>query len=181
MIENNFDMNSKNSFKLSHFPKLLVKTYTQWISKNPFRLSAVIAYYSILSLPALLIIIFNNRCDVRNSGVQSSPTKLFNNWRKSLKERCLYVISYHKHLKTSIPIDLNAAGEINRYQETLLNSWGLNNYFIKYNSSLLIWELGCFFNTNTHINLVASPRITDPDVGIESINSFISSFRNNIV
>ncbi|MCK5442948.1 MAG: YihY/virulence factor BrkB family protein [Maribacter sp.] len=52
-------MNSKNSFKLSHFPKLLVKTYTQWISKNPFRLSAVIAYYSILSLPALLIIIFN--------------------------------------------------------------------------------------------------------------------------
>lgn len=46
-------------FKLAHLPKLLVKTYKKWIEKDPFQLGAVIAYYAILSLPALLIIILN--------------------------------------------------------------------------------------------------------------------------
>ncbi|WKN43632.1 YihY/virulence factor BrkB family protein [Tunicatimonas pelagia] len=36
---------------------ILKKTYLEWISDDPFRQSAVIAYYSIFSLPALLIII----------------------------------------------------------------------------------------------------------------------------
>jgi len=46
-------------FKLSHIPKLLVKTYKKWIDKDPFQLGAIVAYYAILSLPALLIIILN--------------------------------------------------------------------------------------------------------------------------
>jgi len=44
-------------FKLSHIPKLLVKTYHEWMEKEPFQISAVIAYYAILSLPGLLILI----------------------------------------------------------------------------------------------------------------------------
>jgi membrane protein len=46
-------------FKLSHLPKLIVKTYKKWIAKDPFQLGAIMAYYAILSLPALLIIILN--------------------------------------------------------------------------------------------------------------------------
>lgn len=46
-------------FKLVHLPKLLVKTYKKWIDKEPFQLGAIVAYYAILSLPALLIIILN--------------------------------------------------------------------------------------------------------------------------
>ncbi|WP_324025177.1 YihY/virulence factor BrkB family protein [Maribacter sp. BPC-D8] len=48
----------KNSkFRLKHIPKLLVKTYNEWMEKEPFQISAVIAYYAILSLPGLLILI----------------------------------------------------------------------------------------------------------------------------
>lgn len=38
---------------------LLKETFTQWINRDPFRNSTVIAYYTIFSLPGLLIIIIN--------------------------------------------------------------------------------------------------------------------------
>ena len=44
-------------FRLQHLPKLLIKTYYAWMEKEPFQISAVIAYYAILSLPGLLILI----------------------------------------------------------------------------------------------------------------------------
>ncbi|WP_100614514.1 YihY/virulence factor BrkB family protein [Confluentibacter citreus] len=40
-------------------PSLLITTYKAWIEKEPFKLGAIVAYYAILSLPALLIIILN--------------------------------------------------------------------------------------------------------------------------
>ncbi|TYC14097.1 YihY/virulence factor BrkB family protein [Bizionia gelidisalsuginis] len=46
-------------FKIQHLPKLLLETAKAWYNSEPFKLSAVVAYYAILSLPALLIIIFN--------------------------------------------------------------------------------------------------------------------------
>ena len=46
-------------FKIQHLPKLLLETGKEWYNSEPFKLSAVVAYYAILSLPALLIIIFN--------------------------------------------------------------------------------------------------------------------------
>lgn len=61
-----FFMDSQNkglkysySFKLSHLPNLLIKTYKVWLEKEPFKSGAVVTYYAILSLPALLIIILN--------------------------------------------------------------------------------------------------------------------------
>ncbi len=48
---------NKIKFKLPHLPKLLMKTYNLWMEKEPFQVSAVIAYYAILSLPGLLILI----------------------------------------------------------------------------------------------------------------------------
>ena len=46
-------------FRIKHVPSLLVATYKAWDKNNPFKLSAVIAYYAVLSLPALLVIIVN--------------------------------------------------------------------------------------------------------------------------
>src|SRR5512133_4366668 len=37
--------------------KLLKNTYKEWMAKDPFRQSAVIAYYSIFSLPGLFVLI----------------------------------------------------------------------------------------------------------------------------
>ena len=49
----------ENSFQIKHLPKLFVKTYNNWFNNNPFQLSAIVAYYAILSLPALIVIILN--------------------------------------------------------------------------------------------------------------------------
>lgn len=46
-------------FKLKDLPKLFAKTANNWFASNPFELSAVVAYYAILSLPALIVIILN--------------------------------------------------------------------------------------------------------------------------
>ena len=52
-------MDKPEKFKLKHLPKLLVKTASSWFDSEPFERSAVVAYYAILSLPALIIIILN--------------------------------------------------------------------------------------------------------------------------
>ena len=46
-------------FKIKHLPKLIVDTYKAWEADDPFRLSAIVAYYAVLSLPGLLVIIIN--------------------------------------------------------------------------------------------------------------------------
>lgn len=48
-------MNRKVSIK--DIPSLLKESYQEWIDDEPFDLSAIVAYYSIFSLPALLIIV----------------------------------------------------------------------------------------------------------------------------
>jgi membrane protein len=44
-------------FRLKHLPSLLRQTAISWNRDNPWRLSAVVAYYAILSLPGLLVVI----------------------------------------------------------------------------------------------------------------------------
>jgi membrane protein len=46
-------------FKISDLPAILVVTFKRWNAEDPFRMSAVVAYYAVLSLPALLIILIN--------------------------------------------------------------------------------------------------------------------------
>lgn len=46
-------------FKITHIPSLMVQSFKQWNDVDPWRLSAVIAYYAVLSLPALMIIVIN--------------------------------------------------------------------------------------------------------------------------
>ncbi len=49
----------KHKITLKDLPFLLKKTFKEWNDDEPFRLSAVVAYYAIFSLPALLIITVN--------------------------------------------------------------------------------------------------------------------------
>ena len=43
--------------KIKDLPQLLKTTYKEWDDKDPFRQSAVIAYYAIFSIPGLLVLI----------------------------------------------------------------------------------------------------------------------------
>ena len=52
-------MTTTKTFKLSSLPKLLFTTAKSWYKSEPFQRSAIVAYYAILSLPALIIIILN--------------------------------------------------------------------------------------------------------------------------
>ena len=47
-------------FKFRHLPKLLKQTYKEWNADDPWRLSAIVAYYAVLSLPGLVIVIINS-------------------------------------------------------------------------------------------------------------------------
>ena len=46
-------------FKFKHLPKLLKSTYKEWNADDPWRLSAIVAYYAVLSLPGLLVLVIN--------------------------------------------------------------------------------------------------------------------------
>lgn len=50
-------MAEKNKFNIKHFPGLLWDAAKLWNLHNPWRLGAVVAYYAVLSLPGLLIVI----------------------------------------------------------------------------------------------------------------------------
>lgn len=52
-------MNEKKEFKLKHLPGLLWDAAKLWNLNNPWRLGAVVAYYAVLSLPGVLIVIIN--------------------------------------------------------------------------------------------------------------------------
>ena len=45
--------------KVSSFWKILKQTFTRWSEREPFNNSVIIAYYTIFSLPGLLVIIIN--------------------------------------------------------------------------------------------------------------------------
>jgi membrane protein len=47
-------------FKFKDLPSLIVKTSKAWFADDPFRLGAIIAYYAVISLPGLLVIIVNS-------------------------------------------------------------------------------------------------------------------------
>lgn len=49
----------RNRFSIKDLPALLKETYKTWMEEDPFRQSAVVAYYAILSLPGLMVLIIN--------------------------------------------------------------------------------------------------------------------------
>jgi membrane protein len=53
------DSIKKPAIKLLEYPRLLWDAAKLWNNQSPFRLGAVVAYYAVLSLPGLLVIIIN--------------------------------------------------------------------------------------------------------------------------
>ncbi|MEE4176490.1 MAG: YihY/virulence factor BrkB family protein [Bacteroides sp.] len=51
------DPENNQRFNIKHIPGLIKRTAISWNEDDPWRLSAVVAYYAILSLPGLLVII----------------------------------------------------------------------------------------------------------------------------
>ncbi|MEZ7506505.1 YihY/virulence factor BrkB family protein [Flavobacterium sp. Arc2] len=71
----------KTQFKTKDTTKLISTTFTSWNDKDPFRQSAVIAYYAIFSIPGLLVLVisiagyfFGNEVVNRNILEQISST-----------------------------------------------------------------------------------------------------------
>ncbi|MBN3519069.1 YihY/virulence factor BrkB family protein [Algoriphagus lutimaris] len=54
------DLITPSRFHIRDLPKLIVMAFHRWMASDPARLSAVVAYYAILSLPALLVIVVNS-------------------------------------------------------------------------------------------------------------------------
>ncbi|MCH7411916.1 YihY/virulence factor BrkB family protein [Belliella sp. R4-6] len=52
-------MAKRNKFKIKHLPRLLWEAAKLWNLHNPWRLGAVVAYYAVLSLPGLLIVLIS--------------------------------------------------------------------------------------------------------------------------
>jgi membrane protein len=52
--------NKRKKFSLREAPSFLKRSFQVWNARDPWRLSAVVAYYAILSLPGLLIIVINS-------------------------------------------------------------------------------------------------------------------------
>lgn len=50
---------TQERFSISHLPSLLKETYKGWNEEDPFRQSAVVAYYAILSLPGLMVLVIS--------------------------------------------------------------------------------------------------------------------------
>lgn len=50
---------SEKKFRIRHLPSLVKESVISWNRDDPWRLSAIIAYYAIFSLPGLLVIIIN--------------------------------------------------------------------------------------------------------------------------
>jgi membrane protein len=44
-------------FKTQHLGEIFKTTFKEWVAKDPFRQSAVIAYYAIFSIPGLLVLV----------------------------------------------------------------------------------------------------------------------------
>ena len=58
LFKNNFtDWYHRRTFKMNDLGELFIKTSKEWYNKDPFRESAVIAYYAIFSIPGLLVLI----------------------------------------------------------------------------------------------------------------------------
>lgn len=53
------ELQTTHQFSIKELPSLIKETYTSWMADDPFRLSAIVAYYTVLALPALLVIIIN--------------------------------------------------------------------------------------------------------------------------
>ncbi len=59
MVESAVENTVERKFRIKDLPSVLKETYQEWNKDDPWRLSAIVAYYALLSLPGLVVIILN--------------------------------------------------------------------------------------------------------------------------
>lgn len=120
-------------FDIKHSGQLLKETFKAWNAKDPFRQSAVIAYYSVFSMPGLLVLIiaitgyFFGR-DVVNSNIIEEVSKTMG---PDTAKQVAEMLASATKTKTSIigsiiglvVLLMGATGVFVELQKTLNNIW----------------------------------------------------------
>lgn len=122
-------------FKIRDLPSLIKDTFKAWNSDNPWRLSAVVAYYAVLSLPGLLVIIINSvgaiwGPEIVTGRVTSEISKaLGTDAAKSIQDIIASTQGGNKSLITTIigiaTLIFGATGVFYQLQLSLNDVWGI--------------------------------------------------------
>lgn len=125
----------KPKFKIKHLPRLLKETYKEWNADDPWRLSAIVAYYAVLSLPGLLVVVINTVGAIwGNEIVEGKLTDeisqaLGSGAAESIKEIISSTRGGNKSLISTIigvaTIIFGATGVFYHLQLSLNNIWGI--------------------------------------------------------
>lgn len=124
------------------------RTFKEWIDKDPFRESAVIAYYAIFSLPGLFVIIisvagiFLGRESINQHVLEQVSSALDEDTAKQIED--IIIRQEGEALKTSfwgaiigiLTLLLGATGVFIQFQKSLNNIWG-----VKADTSAGVWQL----------------------------------------
>lgn len=121
--------------KVKGFLGLIKTTYKEWNAKDPFRESAVIAYYTIFSLPGLLMVIitlagyFFGRDTVNSEIITQIKSTMGGDTAKQV-QTIIDAASESKHTVWGtiigiITIVIGATGVFAQMQKSLNNIWGV--------------------------------------------------------
>lgn len=127
---------------------ILRRTFKAWMDKDPFRESAVIAYYAIFSLPGLFVIIisvagiFLGRDSMNQHVLEQVSSALDEDTARQIED--IIIRQEGEALKTSFwgaiigifTLLLGATGVFIQFQKSLNNIWG-----VKADTSVSVWQL----------------------------------------
>lgn len=137
---------SDSNFKFRDLPSLLKRTFKEWNDDDPWRLAAVVAYYAVLALPGLLVILINTVGYIWGEDIVSG--KLTNEIAKALGQEAA------QSIKTIIAE--TQSGE----QSIISTIIGI--------ASLIFGATGVFYHLQLSLNAIWNIR-QDPASGIKKI------------
>lgn len=124
---------TKTKFKIRNFFKIAGKAFLSWRKKDPFRQSAVIAYYAIFSIPGLLMLLisiagyFFGQDEVSSHLMGEITTTLgaetADQVQSMIHKTSEVKISLWAKIIGGITIIIGATGVFNEFQKSLNNIW----------------------------------------------------------
>lgn len=115
--------------------KLLKTAYKEWWAKDPFKESAVIAFYAIFSMPGLLVVIITIAgyffgADIVNSHLASQISSTMSAGKAKQVEEMIKIASESKNsiwetILSVITILVGATGVFAQFQKSLNTIWGV--------------------------------------------------------
>jgi membrane protein len=131
------------TFKLRHLPSLFRATFFSWVKLDPWRLSTVVAFYAILTLPGLLVVILNALGayfgDFRQAGLVDRITEIAG-----------------EEAANAVQLIIEASGEETRGGISTLFGFG----------TLIFGAMGAFYHIQYSLNLIWEVK-PGPEAGIK--------------